>query len=150
MGRGLSDLQKKILTISYEINGQPATFDVIPCTKPGNSPLTYKPAVADKVNFPTLTEARKQADVFKQEGYYPAIQVADDKQKSFGHKDILSVCFKTKTNAARVSVSRALSRLIERELLVYAHGGYLLTIDGFELAKELTVNNVDNVQGINH
>jgi hypothetical protein len=52
-------------------------------------------------------------------------------------------------NAAQATTSRAFKRLSERDLIFYGSGGIHLTKDGFNLAKELSVNSSDSVITIN-
>ena len=124
MGRGISPLQRDLLGLAYAVN----TYT-----------LGGKPAV--KTGAP-VDGYRGPADLNTALGIYAVKRIAPSTEVQSGTFHGTPKC-----KSAKAAVSRAISRLIERDLLalqpkggeLYCYG-YVLTTAGFEIAKGIECN----------
>ncbi len=127
MGRGLSDLQKKLLTMAYERRHQSDKCDI------------------DLFTHEALSELYDFED-WKAEWYMQTWQHQEGRGLARGghHFDVQSIG-KNRYSAAHAAVSRAFKRLEQRGLVTRYYGAYSqwtgikLTDGGLHVAKLLTV-----------
>jgi len=135
MGRGLSQLQKNILGTAYTVNRYTQSGN--PAVKTGNPLDGYRIPVVD---YQGIKDCRTGLLIYAEGGIQPSLYI---KRNHSWNEERNTGIFKgtTRHKKTKASITRAVTRLIERGLLVYApkprhYWGYVLTCDGFDIGKE--------------
>lgn len=130
MGRGLSPLQKDILGLAYAVN---VHTQGIPSVKSGKPLDGYR---IPTVDYAGPKDLKTSLIVYAVKRIAPSPYV----NNGFFHGT-------PKHKSAKASVSRAINRLMDRRLIIYAPKnnndsmwGYVLTADGFDVAKDVECN----------
>ena len=130
MGRGLSPLQNDILGLAYAVNKYTR---ITPSVKTGSPVNNYS---IPTVDYPGPKDLKTSLAVYAVKRIQPSLTTPHGFFKGT-----------PKYKSAKASVSRAIKRLMERDLLIYApqhtnknRWGYVLTADGFEIAKDTNFN----------
>lgn len=128
MGRGLSPLQRGILGLAYAVNTH--TQGGNPAVKTGGPVNGYR---GPTVNYTGPKDLKTSLAVYAVKRIEPSTAV----NNGFFHGT-------PKCKSAKASIARAITRLTERNLLIYAPEGsdlcmwgYLLTAEGFKIAKDI-------------
>jgi hypothetical protein len=143
MGRGLSDLQKDILTCAYN---NYAT---------GDNVFTHKPSHG--FNIPPLrVDAFYYEILIRHFGFENRLKDRDWRGRVFtGQHFDKDKIGKERYNAAQAALSRAVTRLHQRGLITFISGalakwtGVNLTPAGIEVARRLSVKQCDDGESIN-
>jgi hypothetical protein len=130
MGRGLSPLQRDILGLAYAVNKHTR---ITPSVKSGRPVDNYR---IPTVDYPGPKDLKTSLAIYAIKRIPPSLNTLHGFFKGT-----------PKCKSAKASVSRAIKRLMERNLLIHApqhtninRWGYVLTDDGFEIAKDIKFN----------
>ena len=139
MGRGLSQLQKDILGTAFNVNAY--TQNGTPAVKTGNPVDGYRVPTLD---YQGAKDCKTGLMIYATGGVCPSLHMQSG-EKNTGVFEGTPQFKKTKA-----SVTRAVTRLMDRGLLVYApqpswYLGYLLTREGFDIGQDnqRDINSID-------
>ena len=133
MGRGISQLQKDILGVAFTVNKHTQGYAAV---KAGQPDTQYK---CPTVDYDGMKDLKTSLVVYTVFGILPS------KWDKHGYENIGFFRGTPEYKRAKASASRAITRLIDRGLLIFApkdnhttgaQWGYVLTAEGLAIAKD--------------